>query len=78
MELTSPTFDHTLKTFATVFRFDIDELVWRSIYPPRLTMLHSVLIAEAVAIDAKMKDTAALWEQVATSLNPPSNDATRQ
>ena len=67
-----------LKPFATVFRFDIDEFVWRSIYPPGLTMLHSVLLTEAVAMDAKAKDTAALWEQVATSLNPPGNDATGQ
>ena len=52
-----------LDTWATIFRYDPDEMIWRSIYPRGSMKLTDAFVAEGMASAAKVADVVALWKQ---------------
>jgi hypothetical protein len=64
-----------LDMWATVFRYDETELVWRSIYPHSIVMLTEDVTAETSALAAKLSEVVALWKDLWTKANPGESDA---
>jgi hypothetical protein len=67
-----------LDTWATVFRADTDEGVFRSIYPRGIVMLTGDVVAEQKACAAEAANVLALWKQVRGGPNPSESDASKQ
>ena len=50
--------------WATIFRFDAEELIWRSIYPRRgIGLLNFTKAAESEAMILKCKTAITLWQE---------------
>ena len=64
--------------WATVFRWDEDELVWRSLYPMGTDLLNQDVVAEMTALAAKCSAVVAAWTQRLSRPNPSESDANQQ
>ena len=67
-----------LDGWATVFRFDADEVVWRSIFPRGIVMLTEDVTGETGACLAEASGVLALWTQILSRPNPTESDASKQ
>jgi len=67
-----------LDTWATILRYDADELIWRSIYPPGIGMLTEDVLAATGALADKCGEVLALWTQLLHRPNPSESHASKQ
>jgi hypothetical protein len=61
-----------LDAWATIYFFDGDELLWRSIYPRAgIGLLQDDVLAEWAACEGKLREVLALWRKAQEGSGPP-------